>query len=85
MKNFNSIYKKLGILACIVFISLITLCIGIIILTSDPMDSCIDVAYCKEGLQLNINNKKITVNKQTCVENNGYWYDDRKICQFMQN
>lgn len=81
MKNLKLMFKLAGF-ALILFIAL---SIGMIILTSNPMDSCMDVAYCKEGLQLNINNKKITVNKQTCVENNGYWYDDRKICQFMQN
>ena len=72
-------------LTYIVFILFIALTIVMIILTSEPMDSCMDVAYCKEGLQLNINNKKITINKQSCVENNGYWYDDRKVCQFKRN
>ena len=49
---------------------------------SDPMDGCMDVGYCKEGLPLNIEGKKITVNKQTCIENDGKWLEDRKVCKF---
>ena len=51
----------------------------------DPMDGCMDVGYCKEGLPLNIEGKKITVNKQTCLENDGKWLEDRKACKFNWN
>ena len=56
-----------------------------LIITSDPMDGCMDVGYCKEGLPLNIGNKKVIVNKQTCLENDGRWYDNRRVCQFRWN
>ena len=55
------------------------------VISSDPLDSCLDSGYCKEGLPLNIEGKKITVNKQTCLENNGKWIEDRKVCQFRWN
>jgi len=48
----------------------------------NPMDTCLDTGYCEEGLSLNVQNKKIIVNQQTCLENNGKWYVDRKTCQF---
>ena len=51
----------------------------------DPMDGCMDVGYCKEGLPLNIEGKKITVNKQTCLENDGKWLEGRKVCKFNWN
>lgn len=49
---------------------------------TDDVDTCLDISFCKEGLPLNIDGKKITVNKQTCIENNGIWYSDKKICHF---
>lgn len=49
---------------------------------NDDQDACLDSAYCKEGLPLNIEGKKIIVNEQTCLENNGIWYPDKKVCRF---
>lgn len=48
----------------------------------DPQDACLDSGYCKEGLPLNIEGKKIIVNEQTCLENNGIWYSNKKVCHF---
>ena len=78
----------LGIINSIILISFVLFAIGIIIMlisTSDPMDGCMDVGYCKEGLPLNIGHKKVIVNKQTCLENDGRWYDNRRVCQFRWN
>lgn len=69
-----------NIFIIIVFTVLIMLIISIIFY--DPQDACLDSSYCKEGLPLNIEGKKITVNKQTCIENNGIWYSDKKNCHF---
>lgn len=54
----------------------------IILLINDDTDACLDSSYCKEGLPLNIEGKQITVNEQTCKENNGIWYPDKKACRF---
>ena len=76
------ILKLLRLFAIFVLALFVVLIIGIAIISSDPMDGCMDVGYCKEGLPLNIEGKKITVNKQTCLENDGKWIEDRKVCQF---
>lgn len=49
---------------------------------TDDVDTCLDIGFCKEGLPLNIEGKKVIVNKQTCIENNGIWYSDKKVCHF---
>ncbi len=72
----------------ITLISFALFAIGVIIMfiiSSDPMDDCMDVGYCKEGLPLNIGDKKITINKQTCLENDGQWLENRKVCKFNWN
>ena len=79
------ILKSLRLFIIFVLALFVVLIIGIAIISSDPMDGCMDVGYFKEGLPLNIEGKKITVNKQTCLENNGKWLEDRKVCQFKCN
>ena len=76
------ILKLLRLFVIFVLALFVVLIIGIAIISSDPMDGCMDVGYCKEGLPLNIEGKNITINKQTCLENDGKWYEDRKACQF---
>ena len=89
MKILTKFFKMiLGIINSRTLISFVLFAIGIIIMliiTSDPMDGCMDVGYCKEGLPLNIGHKKVIVNKQTCLENDGRWYDNRRVCQFRWN
>ena len=79
------ILKLLRLFVIFVLTLFVVLIIGIAIISSDPMDSCLDSGYCKQGLPLNIEGKKITVNKQTCLENDGKWIEDRKVCQFKCN
>ena len=79
------ILKSLRLFIIFVLALFVVLIIGIAIISSDPMDGCMDVGYCKEGLPLNIEGKKITVNKQTCLENDGKWLEDRKVCKFNWN
>ena len=84
-KFFKTIFSVIN---SITLISFLLFAIGIIIMliiSSDPMDGCLDIGYCKEGLLLSIEGKKITVNKQTCLENDGKWIEGRKVCQFKCN
>lgn len=70
----------------------IVIIVGIIFLISpfillhryltDDQDTCLDISICKEGLPLNVEGKKITINEQTCKENEGIWYSDKKVCRF---
>ena len=89
MKNLMNIIKFIlklvGIFVVFLVGLLILLIICFAIISSDPMDGCMDVGYCKEGLPLNIEGKKITVNKQTCLENDGKWLEGRKVCKFNWN
>lgn len=49
----------------------------------DPVDTCLDTGYCKAGLKLRIDAKKeIIINKQTCLENNGIWLENKQVCHF---
>lgn len=81
-KIFKTIFSVINSITLISFLLCAISIIIMLIISSDPMDGCMDIGYCKEGLTLSIEGKKITVNKQTCLENNGKWYDNRKSCQF---
>ena len=49
----------------------------------DAKTECIEDGNCKEGLSIKVgNNKLIVINKDTCIENNGKWYEDSKLCRF---
>ena len=85
MNIIEFILKLFGIFIVFVLGLFILLVIGIAIISLDPMDGCMDVGYCKEELPLNIEGKKITVNKQTCLENDGKWLQGRKVCKFNWN
>ena len=69
-----------NIFLAVVLMVLIVIVISIILY--DPQDACLDSAYCKEGLPLNIEGEKIIVNEQTCKEYDGIWYPDKKACHF---
>lgn len=73
-----SFIKKYILFHLLIFLALLF----IIFFIYDDKDACLDSAYCKEGLPLNIEGKKIIVNEQTCLENSGTWYQDKKICHF---
>ena len=73
---FQKFFKTTCILFLLIFISLV------IITGLDPKDTCLDSGYCKEGLLLNINEKTILINEQTCIENNGKWLSVKKVCNF---
>ena len=82
IKFFKIIFSIINTITLIPFVLFVIGIIVMLIISSDPMDGCMDVGYCKEGLPLNIEGKKITVNKQTCIENDGKWLEDRKVCKF---
>ncbi|MBE7703789.1 MAG: hypothetical protein E7Z89_07055 [Cyanobacteria bacterium SIG28] len=82
IKFFKIIFSIINTITLIPFVLFVIGIIVMLIISSDPMDACMDVGYCKEGLPLNIEGKKITVNKQTCIENDGKWLEDRKVCKF---
>lgn len=85
IKFFKIIFSIINTITLIPFVLFVIGIIVMLIISSDPMDGCMDVGYCKEGLPLNIEGKKITVNKQTCLENDGKWLEDRKACKFNWN
>ena len=53
-----------------------------ILLTMKDQDVCLDTGLCKEGLELNTENGIITINDQTCKENNGIWIAEKQVCCF---
>lgn len=85
IKFFKIIFSIINTITLIPFVLFVIGIIVMLIISSDPMDGCMEVGYCKEGLPLNIEGKKITVNKQTCLENDGKWLEKRKVCQFKWN
>lgn len=74
LKIFKNIFLAMALMVLIVIV--------ITIIFYNPQDACLDSGYCKKGLPLNIEGKKIIVNEQTCKENNGIWYQDKKVCHF---
>ena len=49
----------------------------------DPKTECIEDGNCKEGLSIKVDkDKTIIINKDTCLENNGNWYEETKMCIF---
>ena len=78
----KNIFKKLKFIIMTLLLFMLAGIVILCVISFDPLDSCVDSGYCKEGLPLNIEGKKITVNKQTCLENDGKWIEDRRVCQF---
>ena len=78
----KNIFRKLKFIIMTLLLFMLAGIVILCVISSNPLDSCLDSGYCKEGLPLNIEGKKITVNKQTCLENDGKWIEDRKVCQF---
>ena len=78
----KNIFRKLKFIIMTLLLFMLAGIVILCVISSNPLDSCLDSGYCKEGLPLNIERKKITVNKQTCLENDGKWIEDRKVCQF---
>lgn len=72
------LYKVLKIILVLIIIYFVIL----FFIIDDSSDFCLDSGYCKEGLVLNINNKAISINEQTCRENDGIWLSSKKLCKF---
>ena len=81
----KNIFRKLKFIIITLLLFILAVIVIFCVISSDPLDSCLDSGYCKEGLPLNIEGKKITVNKQTCLEKDGKWIEDRNVCQFKWN
>lgn len=41
---------------------------------------CYEFGECKSGEQIYINDKKVTITKEYCVNNNYKWYEDTQVC-----
>lgn len=46
------------------------------------MLDCVEFGLCKEGLQTFLDDQKITVTKELCLQNNYRWYEDTRACYF---
>jgi len=46
----------------------------------DEHEYCLDTSYCKEGISINTEHGKITVNKVNCLKYNWKWLEDKKAC-----
>lgn len=74
--------KFLKILLIILGLIFIVILLSMILLTMNDQDVCLDIGFCKAGLELNTSNGIITVNEQTCKENNGFWIAEKQVCCF---
>lgn len=43
-------------------------------------DTCIDMNYCAEGLEINTKHGLMKVNKENCLKYNYEWNEQRKYC-----
>ena len=46
----------------------------------NDQDFCLDTGYCKEGLKINTERGKITINKENCLKYNWKWDEKNKSC-----
>lgn len=46
----------------------------------DDLDFCLDTLICAEGLVLNVGDKTIIINEQTCSAQSGIWDEANKEC-----
>lgn len=46
-------------------------------------DICLDTGYCEEGIMLNgcFGKESCVINKQTCLQMNGKWLEEARVCQ----
>lgn len=68
----------------IIFVSIVIfICVfWLFFLFWDDKDVCLDSGWCKEGMDVNTENGCIIVNEKTCIENNGVWKSNKKVCHF---
>ena len=76
LKAFLKIFFVLLVIGFLVFIY------EKFIIVNPEIDACLDSGICTEGLSLNTENGSIIVNEQTCIENDGKWIEERKVCSF---
>lgn len=43
-------------------------------------DTCLDMNYCAEGLEINTNQGKMKINKENCLKHGYKWNDKKKYC-----
>ena len=81
IKLYNNFVKIFKILLSI----FVVLCLGLFFMLSffwDDKDACLDSGWCKEGMQVNNENGCFIVNEKSCIQNNGIWKPNKKVCHF---
>ena len=68
---------KIAIICISLFI-----CIIFVLLNIQFDTLCAEDNYCRQGSTKYINNTKIIVSENTCLENNGVWISSKKRCDF---
>ena len=93
IKFIVSAIKLIIKLLAIVFILVIIFVLGIalLVIIAAPLlpfesDYCIEDGECELNRKLVLNNnKQITINKETCLENAWEWWDKGQICKINKN
>lgn len=73
----NKIFKIIVLSFLILFI----LILGIFYVIKDDKDICLDSGICREGLIINTQYGKITINKENCIKYNWLWNDEKRFCK----
>ncbi len=71
---------KKFILALLFLILVFIFVLCFIVFVTDDQDACLDSGVCKEGTEYYINDKKILISKETCLEYGKDWIENKKAC-----
>lgn len=80
----KKVFITLGIFIVIINIYI---CIYTLVpfLSKNESDYCIEDGDCPKGKVIKIDNKTILIDRQTCIEYDGKWYENIKECHFNFN
>ena len=81
--------NKKKILLYFSFICLLCFNIAIVIVptflfysyTNNDLDTCLDIGYCKSGIEINTEYGKIKISKQNCLKYNWKWHEKDSSCR----
>ena len=73
----NKIFKIIVLSFLILFI----LIFGVFYVIKDDKDICLDSGICREGLIINTQYGKISINKENCIKYNWLWNDEKRFCK----
>ena len=85
LKKLNKkIYFLLILFVCLICINVTIVVVPIFLFhffINNDLDTCLDIGYCKKGLEINTQYGKVKISKQNCLKYNWEWHEKDSSCR----